>query len=188
MQEGRVIPLLLDIEFKDITGPLAQFQAKKVEKSGLEDVVNSINQVSDVKVLEGRLDQLFGALWPNLEMQVASIPKAHTPAKQNRPQHEVLEELVTSIRGLDQRFRDSVETASPRRRKRNRLPPGLISEMSHQMGIGPGDPVRVLMLTSLLRDDLPWLYELAVDMFRASGEGKQPRHGMPAFASQLRFV
>jgi hypothetical protein len=29
MQEGRVIPLLLDIEFKDISGPLAQFQAKK---------------------------------------------------------------------------------------------------------------------------------------------------------------
>src|SRR4029078_7974867 len=28
VQEARVIPLLLDIEFKDITGPLAQFQAK----------------------------------------------------------------------------------------------------------------------------------------------------------------
>lgn len=49
MQEGRVIPLLLDVEFKDIGGPLAQFQAKKVEKGGLWDVVSSINQLSETK-------------------------------------------------------------------------------------------------------------------------------------------
>ena len=39
MEDGRVIPLLLDIDFKEITGPLAQFQAKKVDKSGINDVV-----------------------------------------------------------------------------------------------------------------------------------------------------
>jgi len=58
-----VILLLLDIEFKDITGPLAQFQAKKVEKAGLEDVINSINQMSEVKLQPDRLAPLFEALW-----------------------------------------------------------------------------------------------------------------------------
>ena len=29
MQDERVIPLLLDLDFKDLSGPLAQFQAKR---------------------------------------------------------------------------------------------------------------------------------------------------------------
>ena len=41
MQGGRVIPLLFNLEHSDITGPLAQFQAKKVASSGLSEVVQS---------------------------------------------------------------------------------------------------------------------------------------------------
>jgi hypothetical protein len=37
MQEGRVIPLLMDLEFSEISGPLAQFQAKKTDKEGIFD-------------------------------------------------------------------------------------------------------------------------------------------------------
>jgi hypothetical protein len=35
MQDAKVIPLLFGLEFSDISGPLAQFQAKKFEKGGL---------------------------------------------------------------------------------------------------------------------------------------------------------
>jgi hypothetical protein len=59
MQQGRVIPLLFDVEFKDITGPLAQFQAKKVDKQGLSELVGSINRLSEHAVPETRLIQLF---------------------------------------------------------------------------------------------------------------------------------
>ena len=105
MQEGRVISLLLDIEFKDVTGPLAQFQAKKVERDGLLDVINSINNLSDIKVSDTQLPKQFEALWPQLDQNIVKIPKNPTPAKQHRPQQEILEELVSSIRGLDMRFR-----------------------------------------------------------------------------------
>jgi hypothetical protein len=40
LEGARVIPLLLDLDFRDITGPLAQFQAKKVEKPGVEEVID----------------------------------------------------------------------------------------------------------------------------------------------------
>src|SRR6266571_6593698 len=46
LQESRVVPLLLDLEFSEITGPLAQFQAKKVDKDGLSELVHSINAVA----------------------------------------------------------------------------------------------------------------------------------------------
>jgi TIR domain len=183
MQEGRVIPLLLDIEFKDIAGPLAQFQAKKVEKTGLSDVVNSINQFLEIKVPEGRLAPLFENLWPSLEKKLIDIPKTQAPAKQTRPQHEILEELVSSIRGLDLRFRETVEEVPQRRRRKNRHPMYLI-EMIHELELGPRDPIAILFLASLLRDDFPWLYELGVEAYRSSAAGNSEK----ARASKRRFL
>lgn len=37
MEDGRVIPLLLDLDLKEISGPLAQFQAKKADNGGIKD-------------------------------------------------------------------------------------------------------------------------------------------------------
>jgi len=38
MQGSKVIPLLFNLEFSDISGPLAQFQAKKFDREGLAEV------------------------------------------------------------------------------------------------------------------------------------------------------
>jgi hypothetical protein len=54
MQRSRVIPLLLDLEFRDITGPPAQFQAKKVERTGLNEIIQSLNQLANRAVPDGR--------------------------------------------------------------------------------------------------------------------------------------
>jgi hypothetical protein len=184
MQEGRVIPLLLDIEFRDITGPLAQFQAKKVEKTGLNDVVSSINQFSETKLTESRLVPQFTTLWPALEAKVTAIPKTPAPAKHNRPQHEILEELVSSVRGLDMRFRETDEESPRWRRKRHRFHPMMLEEMFHAMELRPSDPVRFLLIASMVREDFPWIYELGVDAYRISSTGKSER----AREAQQRFA
>ena len=62
MQDSRVIPLLLDLEIGDITGPLAQFQAKKVDRTGLSEVIGSLNQLAPQRVPDDRVRQLFDAL------------------------------------------------------------------------------------------------------------------------------
>jgi len=191
MQEGRVIPLLLGIEFKDITGPLAQFQAKKVDKSGMADMVNSINQISETKVPEDRLGPLFETLWPALGNKVSQIPQTQMPTKQTRPQHEVLEELVASIRGLDVRFRDIVEDGPPRRRRKHRFHPMMLMDMmSHELRVGRRDPSMILLFVSLMRDELPWLYELGVDAYRASNEGNsaKARQARRRFLAGLRML
>ena len=190
MQEGRVIPLLLDIEFKDITGPLAQFQAKKVEQSGLGDVISSINQFSETKLTETRLAPQFETLWPALETRVAAIPKTPAPAKQTRPQHEILEELVSSVRGLDMRFRETAEEPQRWRRRRNRIHPMMFDEMFHAMELRPDDPVRFLLIASVFRDDLPWIYELGVEAYRASlaGKSEKSREAQHRFAMACRAL
>jgi TIR domain len=184
MQEGRVIPLLLDIEFKDVAGPLAQFQAKKVEKDGLSDVINSINKQSDIKVSDTQLPKQFEALWPQLEKRISEIPKNPTPAKQHRPQQEILEELVSSIRGLDLRFRDIADEGPRGRRRRYRVHPMMFEEMLHRLELSPRDPMRFLIFSSVLREDFPWVYELGAEAYRASVSGPISK----AKEAQQRFI
>jgi hypothetical protein len=171
MNGSRVIPLLLDIDFRDISGPLAQFQAKKVERAGVGEVVQSINQASDSPDDQSRASQLFDALWPQLESSVAQISTDAEPAKRSRPQAEVLEELVASVRALDARFRDVSEMGmASRRHPRRRREPLMLAEIGHMAATRPNDPTSLLMLAAGFRDSAPWLYDLVTDAYRAAIE------------------
>lgn len=175
MQGSRAIPLLLDLEFKDITGPLAQFQAKKVEKLGLSEVINSLNQAANHAVPEAKANKLLEALWPEFEKRMASIPKQTSPAKLSRPQNEILEELVASIRSLDSRFRE-ISDEQPRscrfiNKRRKRLYPFLVPDIAHSIFKGTGDPKMLLLLASMVREGIPWLYELGKEAYKTSITG-----------------
>lgn len=185
LQESRVIPFLLDLEFRDITGPLAQFQAKKVDRTGVFEVIQSLNQLAPHAVPEDRVKQLFDALWPELEKKVASIPKASAPAKHARPQPEILEELVASIRSLDSKFREVAEEGPRGLRSRSRrFHPGMLHELSHMLGEKPGDPITLLVLASVFREEMPWLYELGMEAYRMAKNGTPSE----AVAARKRFL
>lgn len=172
MQGSRVIPFLLDLEFSDITGPLAQFQAKKVDRNGVFEVVHSLNQLAQNPVPDDRVRQLFDALWPELEKKVLAIPQSTGPAKHARPQAEVMEELVASVRTLDGRFREFGED-SPRsyRSKYRRFHPMMLREMRKMMGVKTGDPIFLLIVASVFRDEMPWIYELGMEAYRMARDG-----------------
>jgi hypothetical protein len=190
LQQGRVIPLLLDVEFKDISGPLAQFQAKKVDESGLKDLVSSINKLSDSPIPDPRLSQLFSMSWPSLTKQFEAIPKGVPAAKHNRPQQEILEDLVTGVRNLEVRVRETAVIGSDVRRRRNGLNPMMINEVIHGSRLGPRDPVKYLLIGSVLRESFPWLYELGADAYRASLDGSRGRKAdaVRRFAEALHII
>lgn len=173
-ESSRVIPLLLDLEIIDISGPLAQFQAKKVDKEGLAGVIESINRVSSEPIPEPRAKQLFEALWSEFAKKVEAIPKTEA-TKPSRPQHQVLEELVTSVRSLESGLREvsEISTVGPSRYRRGigRFHPLIVHELSETIGAGPGDPIVLLLVASLIREDMPWLYELALDAYRSIKSG-----------------
>lgn len=174
MQGSRVVPLLLDLEVRDISGPLAQFQAKKAERSGMLEVIQSLNQAAPHAVPEDRVEQLFNALWPELEKKLADIPKAATQAKHARPQPEILEELVTSVRSLDSRLREVAEDGPRKSRHRwRRMHPMMLHELGHMLGTRRGDPVSLLILASMFRDEMPWMYELGIETYRACRSGSR---------------
>ena len=189
MEDGKVIPLLLDIDFKEISGPLAQFQAKKVEKEGIFDVISAINKIASAPLSPERLTPQFDALWPTLEARISDIPKNATPAKHIRKESEILEELVSGVRGLEIRLRDGLEEGRSigRGRKRRSFHPEMIMEMRHMIGDGPDDPIQILFLASLLRDDAPWAYELGLELYR-NITGGQPKEAQKTYRKFLNAL
>jgi len=101
-----VCPYILDAEFRDITGPLSQFQSKKTDDSSTLELLQAMNKSAPDPMEEPRLTELFEVLWPKLEQELGKIPKAQAQgaAQSARPEAEVLEELVASVRTMDRRF------------------------------------------------------------------------------------
>lgn len=168
MEDGRVIPLLLDLDFKEISGPLAQFQAKKADQAGVRELVMSLNKSAQQPDPEDRLTKIFDPLYADLGKIISEIPASGAPHKQTRPQGEILEELVSGVRSVELRVRDFMEEEpSSRRKMRRRFHPQMLHEITHRISRGPDDPVQILIVSSFFKDELPWLYELGLEAYRA---------------------
>jgi hypothetical protein len=203
MQDGKVIPLLLDLDKKEVSGPLAQFQAKKVEQGEIKELILSLNKSAATPVADGTLEKLFLMAWPDIEKKIAAIPEVKGGPKPSRPEGEILEELVAGIRNLETRLmvmnkhdaehmrlqldatRDVMEhmmhnmrvireEEAAWKRQKARSPRTIeLKEMGRNFADRPGDPLQILILASFLRDDVPWFYELALELYRAIRSGNR---------------
>jgi hypothetical protein len=176
MADGRVIPLLLDLDFQEISGPLAQFQAKKADQVGIRELVMSLNRSAQTPDPDDRLTKIFDPMYAQLGEKIAAIPSSGQPTKKARAQEDILEELVSGVRSVEMRVRDLGDDDEPmmRRKMRRRFNPEMIFELSHMIGRGRSDPIMILVVASLFRDEMPWLYELGTEAYRAINSGNKP--------------
>jgi len=170
MLDGKVIPLLFGLELSDLSGPLSQFQAQKVESSGVMEVVRAINKVAEKPASTQIVDQLVPTLWPQLQTTLTKISERPSSEKHKRAQHEILEELVTGVRGLNTRMRDiDLETSDNERRFRRsrlRFHPQFLQEIAMISGDGDDGSLVLVFVAGLLREELPWLAELMTETYR----------------------
>lgn len=178
MLDAKVIPLLFGLELSDLSGPLSQFQSQKMEQAGVMEIVKSINKISEIKTSEQIVNQLVPALWPRLHEAVENIPDSEPSEKHMRPHHEILEELVTGVRGINTRMRelepelmDRESIYNYKRRRLSRIHPRMLEEMSMiAMEEGSG-PLQLLMLAGIYREDFPWLSEVLTEAYREIRDG-----------------
>jgi hypothetical protein len=64
--------------------------------------------------------------------------------------------------------------------------PMMMRDLSHMMSEKRGDPVSILMIASLFREDIPWLYEIGVDAYRQASNGS--RNSTKAIHRFLRAI
>jgi len=175
MQDAKVIPLLFDLEFSDISGPLSQFQAKKVDQAGLNEVIEAINKIAEKPADESIVKTLVPALWSEFEKLAGKIPDKKTSDRHMRTQKEILEELVTGVRGLDSKFRGfeaEINNDRPRRLKHlDSFHPMQIEELSFHFGDKENPVIGILMVAGLVREDAPWLAEILTETYRDMKHG-----------------
>ncbi|MDF1490303.1 toll/interleukin-1 receptor domain-containing protein [Tessaracoccus caeni] len=174
MLDAKVVPLLFGLELRDLSGPLSQFQAQKVEKDGIIEIVRAINNAAEHPVKDTIVSRSLPALWPTLENDLASIPSSPPEEQQMRPQHEILEDLVTSVRSLSSRMRDFDVDAVREdlyRGKRPRLHPFILREISMEIAHSGDSATALLVLAGLFREDYPWLSEVFTDASREIRSG-----------------
>lgn len=174
MQDAKVIPLLFGLELSDLSGPLQQFQALKVDEQGMLDALKAINAASDNKTGAATIEQLVPALWSQLQDKLDAIPARAEAEKSMRPQTEIMEDLVSQVRGLNGRMRDFDPEVMERGQrlsgsKSRNFHSGMVEEMIFTMSKDPRyTTYGLLMIAGLLRESMPWISEVLVEAYRES--------------------
>jgi len=127
-----------------------------------DDVVKAQVQAfkSKVETILSKLDE------PGKESE-DETPSASATAK-------LLEELKVMFRDLPSRVEDRLSDydLKSRRRKPRRFHPRMFEDIMHMSDPESG-PINILVFASLIRDDAPWLYEIAIESYRALTSGTQ---------------
>lgn len=162
-----VIGIALGVPLNRVsTGPFYQFQNMDDSADDLTKLVNQLarrvpNLELDADVVEAQVEAF--------KVTEASILKTVVATGESKPAAEGTEEtavakLVEEMKSLPSRVveRLTEEGGSFRGRKHRRFHPMMFGELMHMAG----DPVGILMAASFVRDDAPWLYELAMEVYR----------------------
>lgn len=155
-------------------GPFYQFMNMDDSESDLTKLVNQLAR--RVPNLELDNDVVKSQVTAFKTAEAALLKKLSSGGVKAEAKEEVDESAVAKLaeemKALPSRVAERlIESGDPwRRRKMRRFHPMMFEELMHISG-EPGDPVAILMAASIVRDDMPWLYELAMEVYRAVKAG-----------------
>lgn len=159
------------------TGPFYHFQNCDDSEDKLTGLVLQLTRrvqgcEPDADVVRAQV-KTFKATEEKLLEKIAGKGAAEAQApKEEDLIAKFLEEMKGMVRELPSRVTERMgEGGDPMRRRRlRRFHPMMFEEIMH-MGVEPGDPIGILLLASLVRDDIPWFYEIALEAYHAMRVG-----------------
>jgi hypothetical protein len=161
------------------TGPFYQFQNSDESEESLSKLV--LQLCRRVPGLEPEIDVVRTQVQA-FRASATQILKARGVSKKDEkiePVGEaavakVLEEMKLLVRDmsmrLEMRMMEGSDRSQPRRYRK--IHPMLVDEMSHMISRRPGDPIGILIIASVYREDFPWLYELGMEAYRIAKSGR----------------
>jgi len=165
-----VIGIALGVPLSRIsTGPFYQFQNMDDSETDLIKLVHQLARRIQGLELDSDVVKVQVAAFKKTEIEILK----RITASDNKMVKEGVEEspvakLVEEMKALPSRVAERLaESGDPVRRRRLRhFHPMMLEEILHMSG-DPTDPVGILMAASFIREDAPWLYELAMEVYRA---------------------
>lgn len=167
-----VIGLALGVPLSKVSsGPFYQFQNMDDSEADLKKLLNQLAR--RFQGLELDTDVVDERIKAFKTTEAELLEKMSTSDENEDSEENSIAKLAEEMKTLPSRVAERLsESGDPYRRKRmRRFHPMMFDEMIAMAG-KPGDPVGILMAASMLRDDLPWLYELAMEAYRALKSGK----------------
>src|SRR6266481_990168 len=92
--------LLAGLQPQDVTRPLGEFQATKAEKEETRQMIQDINKYLGSPVSELHLNGTFIALWPRLEVELASLPAPESAIPAKRLVDDIVAEILEQTRSM----------------------------------------------------------------------------------------
>ncbi len=106
-KDAHVCTFLLGLEPSDVEQPLGQFQHTTFEKSDVRRLLGTVNRLlqscGEKHLQEKVLDEIFETYWPRLQEALTEVLKITSPAKQERPEREMLQEILEMLRAQERR-------------------------------------------------------------------------------------
>ncbi len=168
-------------------GPFYQFQNMDDSEGDLSKLVNQLASRVPGLELDADVVKVQVAAFKATEAELLKTLAARPVKKPSAEETEAtsVAKLAEEMKALPSRVAERLTEAGDgfRRRKHRRFHPMMFDEIMHMAG-ETGDPVAILMAASLIREDAPWLYELAMEVYRAVKAGD--REGIQREMQRLR--
>jgi len=155
-------------------GPFYQFNNVDDSEADLTKLVHQLARRISSLELDADVVKLQIAAFKATEAAILKALSTGVGKKESKEDIEgsPLAKLAEEMKGLPARVAEQLaELGEPfRRRRTRRLHPMMFDELMHMSG-DPSDPVGILVAASVIREDAPWLYELAMEVYRAAKSG-----------------
>lgn len=132
--ESRVSALMIDIKTSEIQGPLKRYQATKLEKEDMWQLISDINKVTETPLSSDVLESTFNAIWDSMYGAIKNAIDNYKPQKKADTGisnekiigTEVVEEILQLVR------KQNVLLSSPEQL----LPPDYFQMIQKRYGTG----------------------------------------------------
>ena len=176
--KNRVTPLLFQLDFSEVKGPLSQFQYLKSDEEGFRKLSEAINELLDKPLHYEKMREYFHVWWGQLSQalnEIPSKPKENIPDK--RQDRELLEEILQYTRNqkLNEarviRLRGMTESELQKMKSAEIVEyiKGAITRMSE--GVTPSEIIqmkrKVLLAAKVLKEKYPSLGDKVDDIIKS---------------------
>lgn len=178
-------------------GPFAQFQnVDDTEQAITKLVMQLISRVPGADPDRDAVQMQVAAFRKRAESLLVDLAKDSGSTKPEQKGEEasvakIFEEIKVMFQDLPSRLEGVVGDNSDKRpRRHRRLHPMMILDVTTTLSHSGARGAGLLVFASLLRDEVPWLYEPIMDLYRAlrSGQSEQIRMSIDQVREMSRIV
>lgn len=191
--ETPILGVALGISLKEASsGPFAQFQNCGDDEESLTKLVfqlvdripNSEPEEDTIKFQVGKFKESIAAiLKANIKDKVTKIKTSVLPNRDNSSA-KLFEEIKVMFQDLPSRI-ESNTNPELRSRKRRRYHPMMIEELMH---MGRNRYIGIMITLSLLKEPMPWLYEIGMETIKIIRTAKTKAEKRMAFSEFQEMV